>query len=55
MFSSFNTIQDDIDLKHNSITKSSLSGFNTIQDDIDLKHMFEVIPKDEVLIPFKMT
>jgi hypothetical protein len=33
----FNTIQDDIDLKHETGGDEPHNSFNTIQDDIDLK------------------
>ena len=34
----FNTIKDDIDLKHFSSSIKYFICFNTIKDDIDLKH-----------------
>ena len=52
---SFNTIQDDIDLKlffHRDLKNFR---FNTIQDDIDLKHVASCSKVYPVLIPFKMT
>ena len=33
----FNTIKDDIDLKHIIMLTNFHNGFNTIKDDIDLK------------------